>query len=85
MPFYTFKCEDEYIEEMFSMTNIPKEIERDGKVFTYVPTFSSNFILNGVGWAAKGTALASSPKRGKEVGIKVNHDKKAAMEAAGEV
>lgn len=85
MPFYTFKHEEEYIEEMFSIKDVPKKIERGGKVFTYVPTFSSNFILNGVGWAAKGTALASSPKRGREVGIKVDHDKKAAMKAAGEI
>jgi len=84
MPFYTFRNGDEYIEEMFSINNIPDEIERDGKIFTYVPTFSTNFILRGVGWAGKGTALASSPKRGREIGLKVDHERKAAMKAAGE-
>jgi len=84
MPTYVFKHEDEYIEEMYPMSEIPSEIERDGKVFTYVPTFGSNFILKGRGWASKGTATAPKPTLGKEVGVAVDNEKREAMKAAGE-
>lgn len=84
MPFYIFKHEDEYIEEMFPMDEIPEEFEKDGKVYTYVPTFSTNFVLKGVGWATKNNATASAPKLSKEVGIRVDNDLKAEMERSGE-
>jgi putative FmdB family regulatory protein len=44
-----------------------------------------NFSLKGQGWASKNTATASKPQRFKEVGIKVDTNKKREMEAAGEV
>lgn len=85
MPFYKYACGDETIEELFSISERPDTVEKDGKVFEYVPEFGGNFILKGMGWASKGTALASKPKKGKEVGIKVDNDKKKAMEEAGDL
>lgn len=84
MPIYTYRNGDEVITEMFPINDIPKEIVRDGKTYTYVPTFGTNFLLKGYGWASKGTATANKPKLSKEVGLKVDYDKKNAMEKAGE-
>lgn len=84
MPFYEFEHKDEIIEEFYPMGEAPKEIERDGKIYTYKPTFGGSFILKGQGWASKGTALASSPKHYKQVGLKVDHDLRNRMAEAGE-
>lgn len=84
MPFYTYRCENETIEELFSMDERPDEIERDGKIFTYVPEFCGNFILKGRGWASKGTATAPKPSKSKEVGVAVDYHKRQAMKDAGE-
>lgn len=42
------------------------------------------FCLKGHGWASKNTATASRPKKGKEVGIKVDNNLRKQMQDAGE-
>jgi len=42
------------------------------------------FVLRGRGWSSKNNATASKPKHYKEVGIKVDNDKRKEMQAAGE-
>lgn len=85
MPFYLFENEKgEVIEEMFPINKIPEEIKRDGKVYKYKPSFSTNVIYKGYGWANKGHT-GTSPIRQREVGIKVDYDLKKKMEDAGEL
>lgn len=86
MPFYRFKAEDgQEIEKMFSIQDRPDEITEEGKLFKRVLEFSTNFILKGQGWAGKGSATAPSVKRGKEVGIAVDTEKKNQMKRDGEI
>jgi len=72
MPFYEFIYKNEIIEKFFSMSERPNHIIKNGKTYTYKPTFGGNFILKGRGWASKGTALAPKPRHGKEVGVKID-------------
>jgi hypothetical protein len=85
MPFYRYIAEDgEEIERFFNMSERPEQIKEDGKTYERVPEFGTSFILRGSGWASKGTATASSPKHGKEVGIAVDKEKRKQMREAGE-
>lgn len=85
MPTYLFEDEEgQVIERMFPMSEIPQEIKEDGKVFKYKPSFSTNFIYRGYGWANKGHT-GISPIHQKEVGIRVDHDLKRQMQEAGEI
>lgn len=85
MPFYTYISEDGDEEELFLlMSEATEEKEIDGKTYTLKPEFGGTFILKGRGWASKGTATANKPKRGKEIGMKVDYDKMNAMKEAGE-
>lgn len=86
MPFYTFKAEDgEKIEKLFTISERPDEIEVDGKLYKRELEFGTTFHLKGNGWVSKGGGHASSPKKGKEVGIAVDHDKKREMKENGEI
>jgi hypothetical protein len=86
MPFYTYESEDnEKIEKFFSMNEFPEEIKKNGKLYKRVPEFGTTFHLKGMGWVSKGTGTASSPKKGKEVGIKIDYDKKQEMKRTGEI
>lgn len=85
MPFYSYVSDDGDVQELFLlMSEATQEKEINGKKYKLQFEGSGNFILKGQGWASKGTATASSPKHGKEVGIKVDYDKKQAMKEAGE-
>jgi len=85
MPFYTYVSEDGDEQELFlTMSEATEEKEIDGKVYKLRPEFGGNFILRGRGWASKGTATHNKPRRGKEIGIKVDNDKKQQMKEAGE-
>ncbi len=84
MPFYKYRCGEEEIERIFLMSERPDELVEGGKIYEYIPEFSGSFILKGRGWASKNTALASKPRRGKEIGIAVDNDKRQDMQRAGE-
>jgi len=85
MPFYNYISEDGDEQELFLlMSEATEEKEIDGKIYKKVPQFGGAFILKGRGWASKGTATHNKPKRGKEVGLKVDYDKMNAMKEAGE-
>lgn len=86
MPFYKYESEDgEQIEKFQQMSEMSDYIEENGKIYYRLPEFSGGFILRGQGWASKGNATAGSPKHGKEVGLKVDYDKKNEMQEAGEL
>jgi len=84
MPFYTYTDGEKEIELFLNMSEATEEKEIDDKIYKMVFEPSGNFILKGQGWASKGSALATKPKKYKEVGVKVDYNKKAEMEAAGE-
>ena len=85
MPFYEMKCSecDHEEELLLNITEDLSKIECDvcgGKMKTQITT--GNFILKGFGWAGKGNR--QKPQYEKQVGVRVDHDKKNAMKAAGE-
>ena len=85
MPFYEMKCKEcNYEVEM--LLNITDDLEAvkcpkcDNNMKVQITT--GNFILEGFGWASKGNK--EKPHREKQVGYKVDYDKKNAMREAGE-
>ena len=86
MPFYKYRAEDGEEKELFqNISEMKNEIDIDGKIYKRVFESSGNFILSGMGWTTKPSADGlGTPQRYKEVGIKVDYDKKKAMEKSGE-
>lgn len=84
MPFYRYLSEDGDEQELFlMMSEATPEKEIDGKNYKLQFEGSGNFILkSNWGWASKGNK--PKPQHGKEVGIKVDYDKKQEMIDAGE-
>jgi len=87
MPFYDMKCKNEecnYEEEI--ILNISEDLKDvdcpkcNSKMKTQIST--GNFILSGFGWASKGNR--DKPMYQKQIGMKVDHDLKNEMQAAGE-
>lgn len=84
MPFYTYMKDKTEIELFLLMNEATPEKEINGKTYKLKFEASGVFVLKGNGWPTKGTGLLSNPKLTKEVGIKVDYDKKAEMKANGE-
>lgn len=84
MPFYKYVSDDGDEQElMLLMSEATEEKEINGKIYKLKFEGSGNFILKSTwGWASKGNK--PRPKKSKEVGIKVDYDKKEAMKEAGE-
>lgn len=80
MPFYMYISEDGEEKELFlNMNEMTKEKIINGKLFKLKSDFGGNFILKGGGWYSKNSYI---PKKTKaDIGIKIDHDKKAEMES----
>lgn len=85
MPFYTYENEKkERIEIFVPISEMKDEIEKEGIAYKRVPEFCMNYKLSWGGTRGSKLSDLGSPTRSKEVGIKVDYDKKARMEAGYE-
>ena len=85
MPFYEMKCNSCNHEEelLLNITEDLSKVECSECGESMKPQITTgNFILKGFGWAGKGNR--QKPQYQKQIGVKVDHDKKNAMIEAGE-
>jgi len=83
--YYCKKCGHEQ-DEWHNMKNSPEiKCEKCKSLMRKKITGGSGIIYRGNGWPRKGSGLIGSPKKSiADIGVKVDHDKKKAMEEAGE-
>lgn len=85
--FYDYKCKKcKKIKKNIrhGMLEKPEIFCECGETMIKIITGGSGIHYKGMGWPRKGTGLHSKPKHGKEIGIKVDNDKRKAMLEAGE-